>query len=584
MATSVPFQPTADEWITQGKSWFQHCEVTHAHRCPKMLQKLPTRVVHVGDDLNNPYLYESDLNEVGTYACLSYVWGQNQPFLTTTGTFEKRQNGFKLDLLPRTIRDAVIFTRGLGLKFLWVDSICIIQDSIQDWTSEAAKMCSVYSKAAVTFAAMDSPDSNSGLFVGGPNRYTVKVDLQAGPVYFRCHTHGTPGSEPHPQNLPPFDNNEPPILTTRGWTLQELILSPRVLWCRRSELGWSCLSEKACECAPEPSANDHDVPYEDLDGLTVQFQSQSIPEDNTKFLKLWAELVDTYGRRKLSKEADRLPALAGLAEMFQRKINCRYLFGLWDTNLESQLLWTSANVPWMENEKLEPHKFVPRLPDDYAPSWSWARCQGQVSLWESMDHNRSVYYPNNESNSGSGAEDFEWEIKGVEIWPSGTNIFGPGSGHLTLETLMVPVEYHRENSQRGAMILYSGSKPAFRSTHKSLCLLIQGSTDGWLSFDFRLSSDKKNSLECIDMYFAFAKIGNVYEGSEEYYTLFGLLLMKISEDEDHYMRIAACGDVRLELSSESSTTFSVGNSLQQYTTGSLRHWKQLGKRKTIVIV
>lgn len=553
-----------------------------------MLQELPTRVVHVGDDFNDPYLYEASLKETGSYACLSYVWGKNQRFLTTVATFTERRKGFKLDSLPRTIRDAVVFTRGLGLKYLWVDSICIIQDSVPDWSKESTKMCSVYSKAAVTFAAVDSPDSDTGLFIGGSNRSLTQIGTPDGPVYFRSHNHGAPGSEPHPQNLPPFDNLEPPILATRGWTLQELMLSPRVLWCRYSELGWSCLSQKACECEVNPSATKQDFTDKTLDNLTLNFQLRKVPKDGMKILKLWAELVNTYMRRELTHHTDRLPALAGLAEMFQRKIGCRYMFGLWESNLKSQLLWIGGNVPGVECGNLRPNESPAMLPYEYAPSWSWASCQGQVNLWESLERGCREAGTRSDTKCPKGGENspFEWEIKNVEIWPSGDNIFGPGRGHLTLEALVIPVEYLPENSDHGAIIMYSGDQPAFPGRNLSLCLSILGSTYGWFLFDRRLEQTQEHDLEGTELYFISANYSYVFD--EDHHTLSGLLLKKsLDDDEEYYLRVGVCFDMHVDKFKskiKSRVAFSVNNSANDLITGSLQDWERLGQRKTIVII
>ncbi|KAF2030724.1 hypothetical protein EK21DRAFT_14841, partial [Setomelanomma holmii] len=91
--------------------------------------------------------------ERGRYVALSYSWGLTRTFTTTLTTYGIHKSGFTLGDLPATIRDAVLIARYMGIQYVWADSLCIIQDSAADWAYEAARMCSIYSNATVTFAA-----------------------------------------------------------------------------------------------------------------------------------------------------------------------------------------------------------------------------------------------------------------------------------------------------------------------------------------------------------------------------------------------------------------------------------------------
>lgn len=150
----------------------------------------------------------------------------SRAFTTTQATYEARKNGFEVQQLPKTIADAVILVRGLGIKFIWVDSLCIIQDSAADWQYEAARMCSVYTRAAITFAAIDSPASETGLFVAGPGRRCISLGKEWGRIYARAHYHSGLDDPRATQR----DGTMAGILHTRGWCLQEMALSTRILW------------------------------------------------------------------------------------------------------------------------------------------------------------------------------------------------------------------------------------------------------------------------------------------------------------------------------------------------------------------
>ncbi|PVH94712.1 HET-domain-containing protein, partial [Periconia macrospinosa] len=280
---------------------------------------LPTRVVDVGDSAHNPKIYESLPGEEGIYCALSYCWGRDQTLTTTSSTLEDRKVGFHLDRLPKTIRDAVQLARSLHIKYLWVDSLCIVQDSTGDWEREAARMCAVYSSAAITFAAMDSPGNDT--IMGGKQ-----------------------GSK--------STNN---VLFTRGWSLQEIALSSRVLWMKTKEIHWTCTSHSACECDPKLKKDD------------------SRRRSSEDWALLWCRLVREYTCRRLTHITDRLPAIAGLAARFQVHLDVPYLYGLWyNSGLLEQLLWFCSHPMQLTSAN--------QLNAAYAPSWSWAGCQGRIKL------------------------------------------------------------------------------------------------------------------------------------------------------------------------------------------------------------
>jgi Heterokaryon incompatibility protein (HET) len=104
------------------------------------------------------------MNEKGQYVTLSHCWGQ-QKFLTTTKeTLPLRTKGIEWDSMPRTFQDAATITRRLGFQYLWIDALCIIQDSEIDWETESAKMGSIYQDSVLTIAASDARDGRGGCF------------------------------------------------------------------------------------------------------------------------------------------------------------------------------------------------------------------------------------------------------------------------------------------------------------------------------------------------------------------------------------------------------------------------------------
>jgi hypothetical protein len=243
---SVSPNPTVSNYARQAARWLQSCIEHHSQRCPPVQQELPTRVIDVGSSAHSIRLYETE--ERGQYAALSYCWGSSQTFTTTIATLEERIRGFLPGSLPASIRDAVLLARDMSIPYIWVDSLCIIQDSAADWGREAARMCTIYTNATITFAALDSPGSDTGLIVAGSRRLLL-VDPKER-IFARTHRHGRPGNLLQAKTMI-SDQLKKNVLLSRGWCvvlmyrfytryklilfiqnrcLQEILLSPRVLW------------------------------------------------------------------------------------------------------------------------------------------------------------------------------------------------------------------------------------------------------------------------------------------------------------------------------------------------------------------
>jgi hypothetical protein len=155
--------------------------------------------------------------EKGQYAALSYTWGQQNSFITTTATLGERLKGFPLNKLPRTLRDAVQMTRTLGFQYLWVDALYILQGSYpeaqDDWKYESGCMDAVYTNATFTIVAAGATHANSGLFSISVLPYVQTHDK----YWFR---------------------NEP--INSRGWALQEWLMSYRKITFTSQQTFYSC--------------------------------------------------------------------------------------------------------------------------------------------------------------------------------------------------------------------------------------------------------------------------------------------------------------------------------------------------------
>ncbi|KZM26792.1 hypothetical protein ST47_g2063 [Ascochyta rabiei] len=433
-AAHVSADPSSPECFLKAREWLNCCLQNHGSlQCPSVERAtLPTRVICVGDEVNQPYLYESKPGEEGVWAALSYCWGKTKVVTTTMASLPRHKSGIVLEDLPKTCRDAVLAARALSIPYLWIDALCIVQDSSSDWQREAARMCYVYENANVTLAAPQSASSEIGLFLANPNRGTtrVKIDIDGriGTVYVRKDL-SLPMFPMHRHRGDPFNTvtNNTGILETRAWTLQELLLSPRTLWFGSAELGWSCRSSTACECEPEQTSEHMQNDEEFGAHQTLRVSSLPLPKHAKAidWTKTWHELVQKFTIRDLTVSTDRLPAIAGLACALKTHIQSEYLAGLWRSALDTQLLWVSL---WLAlNHSNGP---PPPFEDDYAPSWTWTSVPGQIRFLERLGHRISTPI---------------WQIADVQFRRLDDNEFGRGKGSIAIESYLLKL--HWDNDQ-----------------------------------------------------------------------------------------------------------------------------------------
>jgi len=149
--------------------WMRSCRENHpgCRNAPRGVLELPTRLVNVGpsDGSQNPKLVVPPRGDRAVeYLTLSHCWGGADIYKLTSDTFSTLLSGLSLETLSKTFKDAIIITRCLGFRYIWIDSLCIFQDSPSDWDHEAACMGSVYRNSICTIAALESVDGNGGCF------------------------------------------------------------------------------------------------------------------------------------------------------------------------------------------------------------------------------------------------------------------------------------------------------------------------------------------------------------------------------------------------------------------------------------
>jgi hypothetical protein len=391
---------SSDQCIKLARKWLYDCVENHSN-CTPSQSTLPSRIIHVGDSDEDLHLYMPGKNEKTRYAILSHRWPDTPPLTTTLATLTERLRSISISALSKTFQDAVSITRSLGLEYVWIDSLCIIQDDSVDWAEQSSRMSDYYAGAFITVAADSAKDGASGCFNLRPEYALSQLlslpgDSPADAIHVRrtadildrretlWHTFGSP--------------NIHSTLDTRGWVLQERLLSTRTLHYGSSELSWECNVNTLCECQvkPHPRGPKDDINRNIRSRLRIARSPQATGRENLgSSTNDWMHMVEMYTARELSNKRDRLPAMAGLASAMG-KAN-EYLCGLWNREGESDLLFfalLSWYLPHQENESPGDKSYhtSSRHGSYYAPSWSWASTTGPVKFHEHDEGRGSVSY------------------------------------------------------------------------------------------------------------------------------------------------------------------------------------------------
>ncbi|KAI1467183.1 HET-domain-containing protein [Daldinia caldariorum] len=353
----------------------------------------PSRLINVGiEELGEDVVLENNTSipPGSAYVALSYCWGGHDPdCMTTVNSLEENMRGIPWSKLPATFQDAVSFTRSLGIKYLWIDSVCIIQHDKRDWHQQAKLMWNVYKHSYVTLAALYGSSSKSGLRSMSMEDELVKVMelslyTHSWPVYARLPHYLQNG---YNLGLPKAPGRPSPLLS-RGWAYQERMISPRVLYFTENEIIFQCLTHSACECG----AIKHEV-FPNLKPLFIHWGDIDIFENENQLALVdtkpaadvwqyisttWRDVVEKYSGLLLSKPEDRLVALGAMAKQFQYlRAREAYLIGLWSGSLIEDLLWKCVDLPVRENRP--ERKNVLKRPYSL-PTWSWTSLKSAVDF------------------------------------------------------------------------------------------------------------------------------------------------------------------------------------------------------------
>jgi hypothetical protein len=224
-------------------------------------------------------------------------------------------------------------TRKLGARFLWIDSLCILQDSVDDWRAESAEMGSVYSHSLCNIAATANSGHGGGLFQTRDPRLITPYKIR---IAFNGHDRTYCFFEANLWCSTISDS----ILNRRGWVFQERMLSPRTLHFA-NQMFWECRTLQVCETFPMRLPDELNTFADHKDAsLPVTLKNwRDIGEDGG-----WSQVIEIYSNCQLTRLEDRLIAIAGIAREVQPHLKDDYLAGLWKKELPQNLLWSFSNT------------------------------------------------------------------------------------------------------------------------------------------------------------------------------------------------------------------------------------------------
>ncbi|KAI1745297.1 heterokaryon incompatibility protein-domain-containing protein [Xylaria scruposa] len=363
-------------------SWLQKCFESHP-RCNNSIDtQRPKRLLDLGVCVDDIRLVLEHETSAQPYATLSYRWGTTAAVTLTYETCDAFFAKIELQSLPRIIQDTIQFCRGLSIRYLWVDALCIIQGDAQDFSEEISRMGAIYANSVLTIAAADSVDSGVGFH--RPRFPLYREDC----LMWQDEDHLIYFSDALSCSLS-LHRRETYTLDSRAWAYQERMMAPRTLRFTADEIVWECRESQMCQRCTDDAfrtsqmkrrkkAPNHKEIFsslqQDLGGdpssfirlfelKTTALQDSSV---SFRFHIFWNQIVSDYSRTNLSHDQDKLSALAGIAALPQQQLRYQASFGLWHPFFLDELVWSVDPDSRRYNSLKE------------VPSWSWIGINGGV--------------------------------------------------------------------------------------------------------------------------------------------------------------------------------------------------------------
>jgi hypothetical protein len=376
----VPRQATDN--LDQVKEWLQICTKNH-YTCStwlssvRNLEERPTRVLEL---MPNGLRLRCDVStiEAFEYLTLSHMWGDDasQQLRLVQSRMTEFQSSIPANELPPLFGEAIRITRHLGFKYLWIDSLCIVQDCDLDWMTEASRMSTVYTNAVCCIAFLfppcegfsrprDDPRATSPCKVRNSALTNIGIYIM-----------------PTPPDLGPGIRHSTWPWSSRAWTFQEHVLSPRTIYYGHRNIMWECAEGFCDELLGRWYAREQQIgpPSFQKADLAVVDRCKDLEASQNwykvpKFVSTWSDVVRDYMGRDLTQSKDRVIALVGVARAFQSEHGLKYLAGAWAESIPYHLLWiahgTAEKDPSKDTTGPQRSSTAAEWAANPIPSWSW---------------------------------------------------------------------------------------------------------------------------------------------------------------------------------------------------------------------
>ncbi|KAK6434741.1 hypothetical protein LTR95_009069 [Oleoguttula sp. CCFEE 5521] len=380
-----------------------------AHGSSQVSSKFPTRLIDVSlsSGAESVRLCDgSELTDTDDYLTLSHCWGRTLPVRLLKENECSLRKSIVCKSLPQTFQDAIYFTQALSQRYIWIDALSIVQDSAQDWGREAQSMSHIYAQSLLNIAATSAVDGSGGLF-------RVKdMDLIAPCVIKATWSGHRAGSYMCIDQSAWQRRIESAPLNKRAWVFQERLLSARTVHFARDMVWWECRQQRACQAYPG-----YDRMLAHRRPLATCRLLVNLDSNNMSGARLgWNDMLHNYARMEITKQSDRLIAIAGVASFFCKALSLSdedYVAGLWKRTLAEDLLWRVHHGGRHTSREQCTGQF---------PSWTWAKVNDYITLHTSKADQRILTH-----------------IKAVNVSSSGGAFGATATGHITLSGELVEV-------------------------------------------------------------------------------------------------------------------------------------------------
>ncbi|KAF1994735.1 HET-domain-containing protein [Amniculicola lignicola CBS 123094] len=372
----LPPATGSDQSLDTLKRWMQNCVSEHS-QCDGGIHNqdfIPSRLLHFEDsgDTWRLHVKSEDGDPLDTrWIALSYRWGQSKHLTLTASTYNAFRDGMRISELPKTFREVIQVARMLGTNYVWIDAMCIQQDSAEDWKHESQQMHNVYGNSFCTVAASWAPDPTGGLF-----HERDAADIRCGIFETQWATEGRPSLA----NVRVFqrdawnDQIHRSPLHSRGWALQERLLPSRFISFTEHQILWDCNNARKCEIFAQYPPREYSEPRgrseRVLNYLTAESWEEEKGHMSLALFESWRDVIVSYSMCKLTLPTDKLVAIGGIASLFKLWTQDSYFYGIWRSRIFDFLLWT------VDDGKGKTKKSTACG----APSWSWASIEGSVHV------------------------------------------------------------------------------------------------------------------------------------------------------------------------------------------------------------